>query len=140
MARLNASWKADTMLGMYGLTSGTNCSGTLARIRAPRSPTELTSLPTPDEAKRDAIWSGTPALASCCGISAFRADPKTVPPIASPTVPPTWRKKVSAPVAAPSWVKGAAFWTTIVNAASVGPIPIPAITIQVHITGRLVVP
>ena len=41
--------------------------------------------------------------------------PKIVPAIASPTDPPTWRKKVSELVAAPSIRGATALWTTIVK-------------------------
>ena len=55
IARLKASWKLATMRGMYGSTTGRSCAGRLPRIRAPRSPTELTSLATPEDAKRELI-------------------------------------------------------------------------------------
>jgi hypothetical protein len=58
--------------------------------------------------------------------------PKIVPASARPTEPPTWRKNVSALVAAPSIRGATALCTTIVNTANDGPMPRPATNIQIH--------
>ena len=50
----------------------------------------------------------------------------------SPTVPPICRKSVRSLVAAPSSEKGTAFCTMIVKTAMDGPIPTPAMNIQVQ--------
>jgi hypothetical protein len=50
---------------------------------------------------------------------------KTVPAIASPTMPPTWRRKVRVLVAVPNRSRGAAFWMTTVKTDIEGPIPRP---------------
>ncbi len=54
---------------------------------------------------------------------------------ARPTEPPIWRKNVRLDVATPRARIGTAFWTTIVNTASVGPMPRPVMNIQPHRTG-----
>src|SRR5262249_22765992 len=46
--------------------------------------------------------------------------------------------KVRFDVATPSLLNGTAFWTTIVNTDSVGPMPTPVMNIHTHRTGRSV--
>ena len=50
--------------------------------------------------------------------------------MASPTEPPTWRKKVRLEVAVPRNLNGTAFCTTMVKTERVGPMPSPARNIQ----------
>jgi hypothetical protein len=66
------------------------------------------------------------------GISLANELPKIVPAIASPTDPPTCRKKVSELVAAPSIRGATALWTMIVNTENDGPMPRPAMNIHSH--------
>ena len=55
---------------------------------------------------------------------------KIVPSKATPSVPPRLRKSCVDEVATPRWVHGTASWTTIMNAAVLGPNPRPRRAIE----------
>ena len=85
--------------------------------------------------KLSTICFGTPAATICVGISSANCVAKTVLRAARPTDPPIWRKNVRLEVATPRALIGTAFWTTIVNTPSVGPMPRPVMNIHDQRTG-----
>ena len=46
--------------------------------------------------------------------------------------PPSWRKKLSVPVAVPNWCGSTPFWITTVVTGYIGPSPVPAIVSSTH--------
>ena len=131
-----AWWKAASRFGMNGWRAGTTAATAAPKLcPTPVRSFGLTLRPAPE---LSSCWacgcSSGGRLATISVGSRFSSElPNTVPAIASPTVPPIWRKNVRLLVATPSIENGTAFWTMIVNTDSVGPMPRPVTNIQRNI-------
>src|SRR4051812_49021683 len=137
VASENAWWIAETIAGTYGSTTPRALAGSAARIAAPMSPTPvICAMPAPPEpASALATCGGSPAAPRDAGSSRDSDDAKTVPVIASPTVPPTDWKNDRFDDATPMWRTSTLFWTIWGNTANVGPTPMPVTNIHAHTIG-----
>ena len=102
---------------------------------APELPTPVSACTAPAPASAPPTCGGTPADANAAGSSRVIDVAKTVPVIASPTVPPTCWKNVTLLLAAPIWVTGTLLWTMSGKAAKIGPTPMPFTNIHAHSSG-----
>ena len=121
----NAEWTAPTIAGANGSTTPRTSAGNDAMNAAPEAPTPVSACTPPTPASTPPTCGGTPADANAAGSSRVIDVAKTVPVIASPTVPPTCWKNVTLLLAAPIWVTGTLLWTMSGKAAKIGPTPQP---------------